>query len=92
MTAPLECRCYDRDFTTAETALLRKPIAGPPALNRHALSKKCCRSVGWYQADGKIKDMTAPVVVLTIHSAGRVELPPSKWRQNRFAPARGHRG
>ena len=52
MTAPVECRYYGRDFTTAEMALLRALIAGPPALNRHALSKEFCRRIGWYKADG----------------------------------------
>ena len=50
MTAPVECRYYGRDFTTAEMVLLRSLIAGPPALNRHALSREFCRRIGWYQA------------------------------------------
>ena len=33
-TAPVECRSHGRDFMTAETALLRSLIAGPPAMNR----------------------------------------------------------
>ena len=64
MTTPVECRYYGRDFTTAEMALLRTLIAGPPALNRHALSKEFCRRIGWYKADGGIKDMMARVVML----------------------------
>ena len=82
MTAPVECRY----FTTAEMALLRTLIAGPPALNRHALSKEFCRRIGWYKADGRIKDMMARVVMLAMHRDGRIELPPPKWRQNRPAP------
>ena len=86
MTAPVECRYYGRDFTTAEMALLRKLIAGPPALNRHALSKEFCRRIGWYKADGGIKDMMARVVMLAMHRDGRIELPPPKRRQNRPGP------
>ena len=86
MTAPVECRYYGRDFTTAEMALLRELIAGPPALNRHALSKEFCRRIGWYKADGGIKDMMARVVMLAMHRDGRIELPPPKWRQNRPGP------
>ena len=86
MTTPVECRYYGRDFTTAEMALLRTLIAGPPALNRHALSKEFCRRIGWYKADGGIKDMMARVVMLAMHRDGRIELPPPKWRQNRPAP------
>ena len=86
MTAPVECRYYGRDFTTAEMALLRALIAGPPTLNRHALSKAFCRRIGWYKADGGIKDMMARVVMLAMHRDGRIELPPPKWRQNRPGP------
>ena len=61
-------------------------IAAPPALNRHALSKDFYRRIGWYKADGGIKDMMARVVMLAMHRDGRIELPPPKWRQNRPAP------
>ena len=40
MTGAIECRYYGRDFTAEELARLRTLIAGPPALNRHALSKE----------------------------------------------------
>ncbi len=86
MTAPVECRYYGRDFTTEEMALLRALIAGPPALNRHALSKRFCRCIGWCKADGGLKDMMARVVMLAMHRDGRIELPPPKWRQNRPGP------
>ncbi len=56
MTDTVECRYHGHDFTTAEMALLRQLIAGPPALNRHALSKEFCRRIGWYKADGGLKD------------------------------------
>ena len=86
MTAPVECCYYGRDFTTAEMALLRALIAGPPALNRHTLSKEFCRRIGWYKADGGLKDMRACVVMQPMRRDGRIELPPPKWRQNRLGP------
>ena len=52
-----------RDFTTGEMALLRALIAGPPALNRHALSKEFCRRIGWFKPDGGLKDMMARVTM-----------------------------
>ena len=82
----IECRYHGRDFTAAEMALLRALIAGPPALNRHALSKEFCRRIGWHKADGGLKDMMARVVMLAMHRDGRIELPPPKWRQNRPGP------
>ena len=79
MTGSVECRYHGRDFTADEMALLRALIAGPPALNRHALSKEFCRRIGWYKADGGLKDMMARVVMLAMHKDGRIELPPPKW-------------
>ncbi len=86
MTDPVECRYYGRDFTAAEMALLRELIAGPPALNRHALSREFCRRVGWYKADGGLKDMMARVVMLAMHRDGLIELPPPQGPQSRPKP------
>ena len=86
MTDPVECRYYGRDFSAGEMALLRELIAGPPALNRHTLSREFCRRVGWYKADGGLKDMMARVVMLAMHRDGRIELPPPQWPQNRPKP------
>ena len=52
MSARIECRHHGRDFTEGEMALLRRLIAGPPALNRHALSKEFRRRIGWFKPDG----------------------------------------
>ncbi len=91
MTDPVECRYYGRDFSAAEMALLRELIAGPPALTRHALSREFCRRVGWYKADGGLKDMMARVVMLAMHRDGRIELPlpqgpPSQRKPIVFGP------
>ena len=72
----IECRYYGRDFTTEEMALLRALIAGPPALNRHALSKEFCRRIGWFKPDGGLKDMMARVTMLAMHKDGLITLPP----------------
>ena len=77
---------HGRDFTPGEMALLRALIAGPPALNRHALSKEFCRRVGWFKPDGGLKDMMARVTMLAMHKDGLITLPPPKWRQNRPGP------
>ncbi len=79
MTGAVECRYHGRDFTVEEMALLRELIAGPPSLNRNTLSKEFCRRIGWYKADGGLKDMMARVVMLAMHKDGRIELPPPKW-------------
>ena len=86
MTGAVECRYYGRDFTAEEMALLRALIAGPPALNRHRLSKAFCRRIGWFKPDGGLKDMMARVTMLDMHRDGLIVLPPKQGRQNRPKP------
>ena len=86
MTGAVECRYYGRDFTAEEMALLRALIAGPPALNRHRLSKAFCRRIGWFKPDGGLKDMMARVTMLAMHRDGLIVLPPKQGRQNRPKP------
>ena len=86
VTDTVECRYHGRDFTAAEMALLRELIAGPPAMSRHALSREFCRRIGWYKADGGLKDMMARVVMLAMHKDGLIELPPPRWRPGRRGP------
>ena len=86
MTGTVECRYYGRDFSAEEMALLRALIAGPPPLNRHALSKEFCRRIRWLKPDGGLKDMMARVTMLAMHKDGLIALPAPKWRQNRPKP------
>ena len=86
MTDEVECRYYGRDFTAQEMALLRALIAGPPPLNRHALSKEFCRRIGWFKPDGGLKDMMARVTMLAMHKDGLITLPPPRWRPGRPRP------
>ena len=86
MSQPIECRYYGRDFSAEEMALLRALIAGPPALNRFALSKAFCRRIGWYKPDGGLKDMMARVTMLAMHKDGLIVLPPPKWGRNPAVP------
>ena len=66
VSGAIECRYYGRNFTTEEMALLRALIAGPPALNRFALSKEFCRRIGWTKPDGGLKHMMARVSMLAM--------------------------
>ena len=62
VSGEVECRYYGRDFSAEEIALLRALIAGPARLTRHALSKEFCRRIGWFKADGGLKDMMARII------------------------------
>ena len=86
VSGDIECRYYGRNFTTEEMALLRALIAGPPALNRFALSKEFCRRIGWTKPDGGLKHMMARVSMLAMHQDGRIALPPPRWGRNPPAP------
>ena len=81
MTGPVECRCYGRDFSAEEMALLRALIAGPTRLTRRSLSIEFCRRIGWLKPDGGLKDMMARVTMLAMHRDGLIELPPSRWQR-----------
>ncbi len=87
MTGAIECRYYGRDFTAEEMALLRALIAGPPALNRHALSKEFCRRIGWLKPDGGLKDMMARVTMLAMHRDGVIVLPPPRRTGTALCPS-----
>ena len=81
------CRLLDEAVRLHDgTRKLRALIAGPAALNRHALSKEFCRRIGWFKPDGGLKDMMARVTMLAMHKDGLITLPPPKWRQNRPGP------
>ena len=82
----IECRYHGRDFTEGEMALPRSLIAGPAALNRHALSKEFCRRIGWFKPDGGLKDMMTRVTMLAMHRDGLIVLPPPQRKQNRPGP------
>ncbi len=86
MSDRIECRYHGRDFPEGEIAWLRKLIAGPPAANRHGLSKEFCRRIGWLKPDGGLKDMMARVTMLAMHDDGLIVLSPPKWKQNRPGP------
>ena len=73
MSGAVECHYYGRDFTTQEMGLLCSLIGGPPALNRHALSKEFCRRIRWLN-------------IRWLKPDGLIALPPPKWRQNRPGP------
>ena len=86
MTGAVECRYYGRDFSAEEMALRRALIAGPPPLNRHALSKEFCRRIRWLKPDGGLKDMMARVTMLAMHKDGLITLPPPRWERGRQKP------
>ena len=44
-----------------------------------SLSKKLCQAWNWVQANGALRDMVCRGMMLMLHRAGLIELPPVRW-------------
>lgn len=74
MAAPF---CYrHRVVSETDVAFLRQLIREHPTASRRELSKKVCRAWNWVQANGALRDMLCRGLMLQLHRAGMIELPP----------------
>jgi hypothetical protein len=85
-----EARRYcGREFRGAELAHIRELLAIRPALGRVALSRRLCQDLGWLNALGQPKEMSARVALLRMEKDGLISLPAPRTRngrgQRRFA-------
>ena len=79
-------RYRSRDITGEEIAFIRQLIADHPELSRWKLSRQLCEAWQWKQANGALRDMVCRGLLLMLHRAGEIELPPVKRVvRNRFA-------
>lgn len=62
--------------TQAEVQRMREIIAAHPAASRRRLSEIVCEALNWRQANGALKSMLCRGVMLALHRAGYIELPP----------------
>jgi hypothetical protein len=80
-----------REVTSADVTFIRKLIAKNPKASRRSLSLKLCRAWSWVQPNGAPRDMVCRGLMLELHRAGRIELPPARWKlrspYRREAPA-----
>ena len=67
-----------RVITDADVAFIRQLIADHPTLSRRALSQKLCEAWHWVQPNGHPRDMVCRGLMLILHRAGRIELPPTR--------------
>ncbi len=65
-----------RQVTAAEVEFIRELIGACPEASRRALSKKLCEAWGWVQPNGSLRDMVCRSMMLALHRAGHIELPP----------------
>lgn len=65
-----------RQVTGGDVAFIRELISAHPQASRRALSKKLCEAWGWVQPNGHLRDMVCRGLMLQLHRAGHIELPP----------------
>jgi hypothetical protein len=65
-----------RQVSSAEVEFIRELIAAHPSASRWSLSKKLCKAWGWVQSNGSLRDMVCRSLMLELHRAGHIELPP----------------
>src|SRR5437016_12990339 len=68
----------NRDITGEEIAFIRQLIHEHPKLSRWKLSRELCEAWQWKQANGALRDMVCRGLLLMLHRAGEIELPPVK--------------
>ena len=84
-----------RTITSGDILSIRELIAAHPRESRRTLSTKLCEAWQWRQANGALRDMVCRGMLLMLHRAGHIELPPVKFvphnplaKRVRPAPAR----
>jgi hypothetical protein len=75
-------RYRGRVVTKQDVATINKLIADNPECSRRALSNKLCELWGWYQANGAPRDMVCRGLMLALHRAGHITLPPVRFVAN----------
>ncbi|PYV24641.1 MAG: hypothetical protein DMG27_12375 [Acidobacteria bacterium] len=75
-------------ITAHQVEFVRQLIAQHPGATRRRLSLLLCEAWEWKQANGAPRDMVCRGLLLGLHRAGHIELPPA--RQQGFNPAARH--
>ena len=68
-----------RVITSEDILSIRELIAAHPGESRRTLSTKLCEAWQWRQANGALRDMVCRGMLLMLHRAGHIELPPVKF-------------
>lgn len=72
-------RYRGREVSEADAASIRALIASRPEASRRALSFALCEQWDWVQANGAPRDAVCRGLMLALHRAGHIELPPPRW-------------
>jgi len=72
----VEWRYRGRVITAQDLEFIREFIGQHPSLSRRRLSAQLCEAWQWKQANGALCDMVCRGLLLMLHRAGEIELPP----------------
>ena len=86
-----EIRYRGRIITAADIEFVRDIIAEHPGASRRALSKMLCEAWDWRQANGALRAMVCRGLMLQLHRAGHIELPPVRYVPHNPLGKRGAR-
>ncbi len=75
-------RYRGREVSDDDVRFIRDLITLHPEKSRRALSKELCLAWDWRQENGVLKDMVCRGLMLALHRAGEIELPPARKRPN----------
>ena len=76
---PAPWRYRGRDIREEEIVFIRGLIAEHAGVSRRALSQKLCEAWQWKQANGAPRDMVCRGLLLMLHRAGEIKLPPVRY-------------
>lgn len=83
-------RYRGREVRLDDVAFIRRTIADHPQASRRFLSQRICETWGWVQANGALRDAVCRGLMLVLHRAGHVTLPPARrvqqWPLARRSP------
>lgn len=68
-----------KEITSADVAFIRDLIHKNPRASRRALSQQLCTAWNWVQANGALRDAVCRSLLLVLHRAGEITLPPPQW-------------
>jgi Domain of unknown function (DUF4338) len=76
-------RYQGRAVTQTEVEFIRELIAAHPDASRRKLSLLLCEAWDWRQKNGALRSMVCRGLMLALHRAGHIELPPVRQQQHR---------
>lgn len=80
-----------REVTDSDVVFIKELIAEHPTASRRQLSKLLCEAWDWRQANGELRDMVCRSLMLQLHRADLIELPPVRCRPKNNAVIRRKR-